>query len=95
MPASQATLSVRVGSPLAGSKAISFAPVAAQTRLPSWVTPLILLVPAKEYSRTISAARTFAWGLVLPALLVIAGSLWRASMGAVETTLFERQRGGE
>ena len=38
VPASQATSSVRAGSPLAGSKATSFEPVAAQTREPSWVT---------------------------------------------------------
>ena len=37
---------VRVGSPLAGSKAISLVPVAAQTWRPSWVTPAILSVPA-------------------------------------------------
>eukprot|EP01034_Spumella_vulgaris_P033050 gene33049-40790_t len=38
VPASQARSSVRVVSPLAGSKAISLAPVAAHTRWPSWVT---------------------------------------------------------
>ena len=43
-------------SPLSGSNAISFAPVAAHTWRPSCVTPWILSAPANgPYSRTISA----------------------------------------
>src|SRR5258706_585991 len=80
VPASQATSSVFVGLPSAGSKATSFAPVAAQTRRPSWVTPAILSTPGNPYSRTISAALTDA---SLPAFCAIAVSLGRPLVGAV------------
>jgi hypothetical protein len=52
-----------------GSKATSLAPVAAQTRRPSWVTPVYAVGPAKgPYSRTISAARAGVSGSVFVCL---------------------------
>jgi hypothetical protein len=74
------------------------APVAAQTRWPSWVTPWMWSAPSKgPYSRTISAARAGA-GFVAWLSCLGVGHGWllaRAMQRRRRTNLSERQRGGE
>lgn len=99
VPASAAQASVRVVSPLAGSKATSRSPVATHTRCPSCVTPWMRSAPSKgPYSRTISAGAVRAgeavWRVLLLLLMVGFLSL-RVMADAVEPNLRERQRGRE
>ena len=84
VPASQARDSVCTAWPLAGSKATSCVPAAAQTLLPSWLTPCTRPSPPKgPYSRTISAGCNGA-SVGLFIVVVVIGFLSCAGFGAVE-----------